>query len=273
MASILDEIVERKRDEVRRASREVPEDLLERRIDDAAAIRPFAAELARPPRSINANVIAEIKRMSPSAGLIREDFEPVDIARRYHASGAKAISCLTDEPYFGGRLEYLPLLHAAVPLPILRKDFIIDRYQVVESRAHGADAILLIAECLDDATLVECHGHAGALGLSILIEVHSEENLKRVLDLVEIGPDRNTLLGINNRDLTRMETDLGQTARLLEASEASRVPRDWVVAESGIRTSEDLDALRACGVHTVLVGEHLMRQPDPGAALAELLRP
>lgn len=246
-------------------------DLLEKRLQDASAIRPFATELARTPTVLNANVIAEIKRMSPSAGLIREDFEPVDIAGRYHASGAKAISCLTDETYFGGRLEYLESVRDSVPLPVLRKDFIIDRYQVLESRVHGADAILLIAECLDDEMLVGCHDHACSLGLSILVEVHSEENLKRVLDLVEIGPGRNTLLGINNRDLTRMVTDLGQTARLLEASESARIPRNWVVSESGIRTPEDLAVLRGCGVHTVLVGEHLMRQSDPGAALTELL--
>ena len=271
MTSILDEIVERKKAEVRRASKAIPLDRLEAQLEGASRVRPFAVELAREPRGLNANVIAEIKRMSPSAGLIREDFDPVDIAGRYHASGAMAISCLTDEHYFGGKLAYLQEVREAVPLPVLRKDFIIDRYQVAESRVHGADAILLIAECLDDESLVTCHQYAHSIGLSILVEVHSAENLQRVLDLVAIGPDQNTLLGINNRDLTRMETNLDQTARLLESSEAARIPRGWVVSESGIRTSEDLAALKRCGVHTVLVGEHLMSQPDPGAALAEML--
>ena len=271
MTSILDEIVERKKAEVRRASQAIPLDRLEERLGDAPVVRPFAAELAREPQGLKANVIAEIKRMSPSAGLIREDFDPVDIAERYHASGAKAISCLTDEHYFGGKLGYLELVREAVPLPVLRKDSIVDRYQVAESRVHGADAVLLIAECLEDESLVTCHTYARSIGLSILVEVHSAENLQRVLDLVAIGPEDNTLLGINNRDLTRMQTNLGQTARLLESPGAEIIPRGWVVSESGIRTPEDLAALRQFGVHTVLVGEHLMSQPDPGAALAELL--
>ena len=263
--------MERKREEVARASEALPLSRLEKALENAAEIRPFATVLARRPQETPANVIAEIKRMSPSAGLIREDFDPVDIAGRYHASGARAISCLTDETYFGGELSYLKMVREAVPLPVLRKDFIIDRYQVAESRAAGADAILLIAECLDDGSLTTCHEYARSLGLSILVEVHSTENLHRVLDLVEIGAEAHTLLGINNRDLARMRTDLGQTARLLESLGKRKVPLDCVVSESGIRTPSDLAALGEIGVHTVLIGEHLMGQPDPGLALVELL--
>ena len=271
MTSILDEIVERKKQEVARASAVVPLGRLEASLAEADEIRAFAAALARPPAARHTNVIAEIKRMSPSAGVIREDFDPVDIAGRYHASGAVAISCLTDETYFGGDLAYLRMIREAVPLPVLRKDFIIDRYQVAEARIAGADAILLIAECLDDASLIQCHEYAGSLGLSVLLEVHSIDNLHRVLDLVAIGPEHQTLLGINNRDLTRMQTDLAQTERLLGSLEQDRVDPGSVVSESGITTPADLERLRSIGVHSVLVGEHLMRRPDPGTALAELL--
>ena len=271
MTSILDEIVQRKKEEVERASRAIPLDRLEAGLADADEIRPFASELIREPAAQSANVIAEIKRMSPSAGLIREDFDPVDIAGRYHASGAKAISCLTDETYFGGDLSYLRLIRDAVPLPVLRKDFIIDPYQVVEARIAGADAVLLIAECLDDRSLVTCHQQARTLGLSTLLEVHSVDNLHRVLDLVEFGSDHETLLGINNRDLTRMQTDLDQTGRLLDSIARDRVDPSFVVSESGIRTPADLERLREIGVRSVLVGEHLMSQPDPGIALSELL--
>ncbi|MAJ47916.1 MAG: hypothetical protein CBC35_11715 [Planctomycetes bacterium TMED75] len=271
MTSILDEIVERKKVEVAEASAAVPLARLEAGLNDAGEIRSFAADLARPPAPRHTNVIAEIKRMSPSAGVIREDFDLVGIAGRYHASGAVAISCLTDETYFGGDLAYLRMIRQAVPLPVLRKDFIIDRYQVAEARIAGADAILLIAECLDDESLIHCHEYASSLGLSVLLEVHSIENLHRVLGLVAIGPEHQTLLGINNRDLTRMQTDLAQTERLLGSLEKSRLDPGSVVSESGITTPADLQRLRSIGVHSVLVGEHLMSQPDPGTALAELL--
>ncbi|MED6307094.1 MAG: indole-3-glycerol phosphate synthase TrpC [Planctomycetota bacterium] len=271
MKSILDEIVLSKRREVAEAAAGRPLEALEERLPDAPAIRPFATELAADPGDRKANVIAEIKRRSPSAGLIRDDFDPVDIAGRYHAGGARAISCLTDEPYFGGRLEHLVLVRGAVPLPVLRKDFIIDRYQVAEARVAGADAVLLIAECLDDRSLLECHEYARSLGLSVLVEVHSPENLERVLGLVTIDSGQGTLLGINNRDLTRMQTDPGRTGRLLATVADGVVRPGDVVSESGIRTPDDLRALRGIGVHSVLVGEHLMGRPDPGRALAELL--
>ena len=271
MKSILEEIVQHKRREVAEASAEVPQEALEERLPGAPALRPFATELARDPGSGKTNVIAEIKRRSTSAGLIRERFDPVDIAGRYHDGGARAISCLTDQAYFGGKLAYLGLVREAVPLPVLRKDFIIDRYQVAEARVAGADAVLLIAECLDDRSLLECHDYARSLGLAVLLEVHSRENLERVLGLVEIDAAAGTLLGINNRDLARMRTDLGQTERLLESVTKGTVDPSHVVSESGIRTPEDLRAVRRLGVRSVLVGEHLMGQPDPGAALAALL--
>lgn len=215
-------------------------------------------------------VIAEIKRRSPSAGWIRPEYEgpgfsPEDIARRYHGAGASAISCLTDERFFGGSLEYLERVKSAVPLPVLRKDFLIGEWQVWESRAAGADAVLLIAECLESGLMSEMMGTARELGMGVLVEVHDERELERVGPMV--SGRAGVLLGINNRDLRTMRVDLGQTERLLP-----RVPEvSRLVSESGIRTAVDLERLRACGVRMALVGEHLMREADPGAALARLL--
>ena len=217
------------------------------------------------------NLIAEIKRKSPSAGLIREDFDPIDIARRYQDAGAKAISCLTDGPGFGGHLDDLKMVREATDLPVLRKEFIIDPYQVTEARAGGADAVLLIAECLDDDMLRRCRDRARELDLSVLIELHAEENLERMLRINDFASDRELLLGINNRDLTRMETDVARTARLLSDPTARGTDPKGVVSESGIKTPEDLEKLRAIGVRIVLVGEHLMRCDDPGDALKKLL--
>lgn len=271
MKTILDDIVTRKRLEVARAIESVPVTELEAALRDAPPTRGFAAALRENPGELRTNVIAEIKRKSPSAGLIREDFDPVDIAKRYQDAGAKAISCLTDGPGFGGSIEYLEMVRDATSLPVLRKDFIIDPYQITEARARGADAVLLIAECLDDDMLRRCRDRALDLDLSVLIELHAEENLERIVGTHDFAGEHELLLGINNRDLARMKTDLNRTEELLSKPAARGIDREGVVSESGIRTPEDLESLRQADVRIVLVGEHLMRQGDPGAALKKLL--
>jgi len=268
----LAEIVEHKRGEVEAAKKAVPLEGLKERIGELGRPRNFFQAVTRRKGANATSVIAEIKRKSPSAGWIRdeykvEDFDPARIAKRYHEAGAAAISCLTDEKYFAGRLEYIHRVRDAVPLPVLRKDFIVDPYQVWESRAAGADAILLIAECLSQSELVDLMILARELQLTTLVEVHSMENLLRVRPHVGF-PDRSYgLLGINNRDLSAMKTDIAHTLRLIDLVDDPSV----LVSESGIRTPEDLKKLRAAGVNIVLVGEHLMREDDPGAALRKLL--
>ena len=271
MKTILDDIVARKELEVAETMAAHPRTELEAELADAPPIRGFAAALRAEPSAHETNVIAEIKRKSPSAGVILEDFDPVDIAKRYQEAGAKAISCLTDGPGFGGRLEYLRMVRAATSLPVLRKEFIIDPYQVIEARVWGADAVLLIAECLDDDMMRRCRDEARELGLSVLIELHAAENLERVRRLNDFAGDPELLLGINNRDLARMKTDLSRTRELLTMDVAKNLERNGVVSESGIRTPGDLKGLRDSGVRIVLVGEHLMRCDDPGDALKKLL--
>jgi len=212
-------------------------------------------------------VIAEVKRASPSAGLIREDFDPVAIAEAYHQNGAAAISCLTDRKYFKGSLMYLKRIKASVPLPVLRKDFIVDPYQVYEARAAGADAVLLISECLSEAELVDLLILATELKMTTLVEVHDVENLLKVRPHIGFPHPQYTLLGINNRDLRAMTTDISHTLRLLDMVEQPEL----LVSESGIRTNADTQRLMDNGVNKVLVGEHLMRQPDPGLALRQLI--
>ncbi len=226
-------------------------------------------------------IIAEIKRRSPSAGLIRpeyagEGFQPERIAQLYANHGASAISCLTDEKFFGGHPSFIARVKAACPLPVLRKDFLIDPRQVWESRLLGADAVLLIAECLPGDELGALADEAAAAGLACLIEIHEEGNLERALGVVEAraGSPCDRLLGINNRDLRTMRTDLGHTVRLVGqvvGRLGGRLDGSRVVSESGIRAPADLRALAAAGVGAALVGESLMREADPGAALARLL--
>ena len=274
MTSILDKIVERKRLEVAAARDIVGLAELESRILDQEPARDFFGDLADDQASDRTRVIAEIKRKSPSAGEIWKQPGPFDsavIARSYHAAGATAISCLTDAVDFGGDLDFIMAIREVVPLPVLRKDFVVDEYQIWEARAAGADAVLLIAECISPGMILELRGLAHRLGMSVLVEVHSEANLRAVLEVMDFPAEGRTLLGINNRDLTRMETDLGNTARLIESvGDAIDTPR-VLVGESGIRTPADLATLRESEVRIVLVGEHLMSQPDPGAALRELL--
>lgn len=267
MSSILEEIIARKRIEVERARMEVSVETLKARTADVERPRNFfrAVVADREPRTFR--VIAEVKRRSPSAGEIRSDFDPADIAERYHSGGAAAISCLTDEQYFGGDLAYIQRIKDAVPIPVLRKDFIVDEYQVWESRANGADAILLIAECLSEGQIIDYQILATELGMTTLVEVHSVDNLCRMLNHVGFPHAGYSLLGINNRDLSSMTTDLSHTFRMLDLIEDPRV----LVSESGIRTTDDLRRLRSHGINIALVGEHLMREADPGAALAEML--
>jgi len=230
--------------------------------------RNLYSALTRPPdRTVH--LIAEIKKASPSAGVIREDFDPPSIARAYAQAGASALSVLTDEQYFQGRLEYLAQVKQAVSLPILRKDFILDPYQVYESRAAGADAILLIAACLLPAELMDLIILASRLSLTCLIEVHDADELLRVRSLVGFPQGGYVLLGINNRDLTTFDVDIGTTLRLAELVEDRRI----LVSESGIHTRADVGRLAAAGIRSVLVGESLMRSPDVSAKVAQLLGP
>lgn len=257
MATILDRIVETKWREIATARAAVPDAELERRAADLPPTRDFRAAVRR---FAQITLIAEVKKASPSAGVIRADFDPVAIARTYEAHGAAAISVLTDRDYFQGNLRYLTDVRAAVGLPVLRKDFVLDRYQLLEARAAGADAVLLIAECLPGERLHTLQREASALGLHTLVELHDAEELPRVLDCGA------PVIGINNRDLRTFTTRIEHTLDLLP-----RIPADrTVVSESGIRTHADLVTLGRAGAHAVLVGESLMRADDIGAALDAL---
>jgi indole-3-glycerol phosphate synthase len=210
-------------------------------------------------------IIAEIKKASPSKGLIRGDCDVEWLAKTYQDGGATALSVLTDEPYFQGSLHNLEIASAAVNLPCLRKDFTVDEYQIVEARSHRADAILLIVAALSDAELRRFAGVAHEHALDVLVEVHAADELRRVLDT--LGDDGADAIGVNNRDLKTFEVHMETSLEL-----ADRIPPTVVrVAESGIATSEDIDRLRTVGFHAFLIGETLMRQPDPGAALSALL--
>ena len=258
MPDILAEIVTRKRIEVAVARDRVPTAALEGRLSVAPAVRDFFAALAAPGPI---RLIAEFKRKSPSAGEIRPGATIEEVVGGYAAAGASCLSVLTDGPGFGGNLVDLESARIAVPLPVLRKEFVVDRYQVIEARAHGADAVLLIAECLDDCLLRSLYREILDLGMTPLVELHDAENLPRVLDLGA------TLVGINNRNLKTMTTDLDTVLRLRE-----QVPDEVVlVAESGIKTRADVERLEAAGVAAMLVGESLLTQPDPGRAAAALL--
>jgi indole-3-glycerol phosphate synthase len=256
--AILDEILENKLREVAAAKQRLPARRMAELARDCReplrGLRKALAEGSRP------RVVAEIKRRSPSRGEIRADFDPVGCARSYAEAGAAAISVLTDERYFGGRLELLGAVRSAVGVPLLRKDFLIDAYQIDEARVAGADAVLLIAAALPRERLEGLREHALSLRLEVLVEVHDEGELEAAL---AAGAD---LVGINNRDLRSFETDLAVTERL-----APRVPADvLIVAESGIFSHEEIRRLEGVGVHAFLVGESLMREADVGLALRRL---
>lgn len=267
----LNEIVENRRREIARAKVGASVDRFKEMIAELGRPRNFFSAVTAPGRSGRTAVIAEIKRRSPSAGWIRpeyadDSFDPADIARRYHANGAAAISCLTDSAYFGGSVGFIHQIRDAVPLPVIRKDFIVDPWQVWESRAFGADAILLIAECLTEGELVDLMILTHELSLTALVEVHSVDNLLRIRPHVSFPARSYMLLGVNNRDLSTMQVDLSQTLRLADLVEDKHI----LVSESGVKDKADIDRLRAAGVRIVLVGESLMRASDPGEALAKL---
>jgi indole-3-glycerol phosphate synthase len=259
-SDILQRILARKVEEIAERSAQVDLRAMGRRAEQAPPPRGFLASIEQWVRSGNAAVIAEIKKASPSKGLLRKDFDPVAIAHSYARAGAAGLSVLTDRDFFQGSEVYLELARAACTLPVLRKDFIIDAYQVYEARAIGADCILLIVAALGDAALNELAGLGVHLGMDVLVEVHDRDELERALTLGL------PLIGINNRNLRTFETSLETTLTLLDAIPAGTI----VVTESGIYTRADVDLMRRHEVHTFLIGEAFMRAPDPGAKLAEL---
>ncbi len=266
MANILDKILATKREEVADARVGEPLAELEARARAATPARDFVAALRARHTAGQPAVIAEIKRASPSAGSFRgeaSDFDPARFARAYEANGAACLSVLTDREYFQGSAENLIAAREACALPVLRKDFIVDSYQVVEARAMGADAVLFIMGAVDIAAFREWEGLAAELGLAVLAESHNEAELEQALSL------KTPLIGVNNRDLTRFVTDLDTTLRL-----SARVPGDRIlVSESGIGSPADVARLREAKVSTYLVGGALMASPDPGAALSALFAP
>ena len=261
MSDILQKIVAVKREEVAAARRQRDAASLRRDAESLGGVRDFAGALRGRVAAGGAAVIAEIKKASPSKGVLRADFRPAEIAASYAAGGATCLSVLTDEPFFQGSAAYLQQARAACALPVIRKDFIIDAYQVDEARAMGADAILLIVACLDDGQMAELEAQALALGLSVLVEVHDGHELERALRL------KTPLVGINNRNLRTFEVSLDTTIGLLREVPADRL----LVTESGILVPADVARMRAAGVHAFLVGEAFMRADDPGAALAALI--
>ena len=263
MADILQKIAAYKRDEIAAAKHARPPAALERDAKGAGAPRGFLRAIERRLAGGDYALIAEIKKASPSRGLIRQDFDPESLATAYQAGGACCLSVLTDRPSFAGALDHLRQACAATSLPVLRKDFMYDPYQVTESRAYGADCILIIMAAVDDACAAALEAAAAAFGMDCLLEVHDERELQRALSL------KSKLIGINNRDLKTFHTTLATCERL-----ASLIPPDRIiVGESGIFTPQDLARLAKAGISTFLVGESLMRQSDVAAATRALLTP
>lgn len=257
--TILRRILDRKAEEIYTRQGNAPEAELRERFVDVPPPRGFSAALEAKIAARQPAVIAEIKKASPSKGVIREDFRPAEIAQSYAQHGATCLSVLTDVDFFQGSDDYLQEVRAACDLPVIRKDFVIDPYQVTEARALGADCILLIVAALDDTRLESLHAQAMGLGMDVLVEVHNAEELARALPL------ENPIIGINNRDLHSFTVSLDTTYDLLAACEDRRV-----ITESGILTRADVQAMNERGVYGFLVGEAFMRADDPGAKMAEL---
>jgi indole-3-glycerol phosphate synthase len=260
MSTVLDKIVASKREEIAFAKKRRDPESLTQSAMEGPEIRDFLSALVG---HDYVRLIAEVKRASPSKGMIRSNFDPVDIAKAYQLGGAAAISVLTDEPFFQGRLDYLTSIRQHVSVPVLRKDFILDPYQVYEARAAGADAVLLIAECLDSTELNDLYNLIQQLGMTALIELYDPKHLDRVL------ATGTKLVGVNNRDLHTFAIDLEHVMRLRKD-----IPQDIaVVAESGIFTAADVHKLQATNIQAMLVGESLMRQSDVKQAVVSLLLP
>jgi indole-3-glycerol phosphate synthase len=254
---LLDRIIEARRVAIAQRKKSVPETALRFGVKHGLPVRDFAAALRRD----SINVIAELKKASPSRGLIRADFDPIALAKGFEAAGAAALSVLTEEQFFQGDLKHMRDAHAAAGLPVLRKDFIVDPWQVWEARATNADSFLLIVAALSDALLAELLTLGRELGMEPLVEVHTGEELVRAL---AAGA---RIIGVNNRDLRTLEVRLETSQELIDS-----IPEECIaVSESGLRTHQDLVRLREEGFDAFLIGEHLMAQPDPGAALAVLL--
>lgn len=255
---ILDDIIAYKRQEVSWSRERMPLADVIAMARDMEPVRGFGRALSA---GGGIRLIAEVKKASPSKGVIREDFDPLEIARIYEDSGAACISVLTDRRFFQGSLDYISLIRPAVAIPLLRKDFIIDAYQIFEARARGADAVLLIAACLEKSQLEDYMGIAGELALDVLVEAHTYKELDRAL---LAGAE---IIGINNRDLSTFTVDIGTTLSLINDIPDDRI----VVSESGIRSRDDVLRLQQAGVDAILVGESLMRERDIGKKVRELL--
>ena len=260
MSDILDQITAVKRQEVASALKRKSLTAMRADAESRVLTRDFVGAMRAKIAAGQSAVIAEIKKASPSKGVLRADFEPADIAQSYTEFGAACLSVLTDKEFFQGSSDYLRQARASCPLPVLRKDFMVDAYQIYESRVMGADAILLIAACLDDAQMVEFEQIARSLDMAVLVEVHDAAELQRAMKL------KTPLIGINNRNLKTFEVTLDTTIGLL-----ADVPKDrLLVTESGITTPADVQRMREAGVHAFLVGEAFMRAGDPGEALGKL---
>ncbi len=260
MSDILNKIVAVKHEEIAAAKKKVSLEAMRADAESRVLTRDFEGALRARVAAGQAGVIAEIKKASPSKGVLRTDFIPADIAQSYAEHGAACLSVLTDRQFFQGQPDYLKQARASCDLPVLRKDFMVDPYQVYEARAMGADCILLIAACLDDAQMAEFEAIARALGMAVLVEVHDAAELDRALAL------KTPLVGVNNRNLRTFEVSLQATIDLVPRVPPGRL----LVTESGIRTDEDVRRLREAGVHAFLVGEAFMRASEPGQALASL---
>ena len=260
MSDILERIVAVKREEVTAAAKRKSLSVVRADAESRVLTRDFLGAMRAKVTAGLPAVIAEIKKASPSKGVLRSDFIPADIAQTYAEHGAACLSVLTDQQFFQGSVDYLKQARASCHLPVLRKDFVVDAYQVYESRACGADCILLIAACLDDTQMADFEAIARGLDMAVLVEVHDRTELQRALKL------KTPLLGINNRNLKTFEVSLDTTLGMLNEVPAERL----LVCESGIHTREDVLRMTAAGVHAFLVGEAFMRAPDPGVALADL---
>ncbi len=267
-ADILQRILDRKAEEIAERSARLPLDALRARLADAPPTRGFAAAVDAKRAAGLPAVIAEVKKASPSKGVIRAEFDPPAIARSYEAGGAACLSVLTDIDFFQGADAYLQQARAACALPVLRKDFTVDVYQIVEARVLGADCILLIVSALDDAQLSSLYREAMAVGLDVLVEVHDADELARALALPAVD-GRLPLIGVNNRNLRTFEVSLDTSLALKAAMPEGRA----LVTESGIATRDDVERMRAAGIDAFLVGESFMRDPEPGVALQRLFFP